>query len=1305
MTHDGCCCLSVPPTRDDNNRRDERGEILSNNEESEDELLSEEELSDATEDEENVSYDPFMCQRCERRFHKEKNLQRHKNHGSCWRSKRGLIAQGRMNHSQNAGYICYSCNAVFDSELLLSSHTLLHTHPTEEYRNDCFTLRLTKSSRHRTVRDYVLESSDVIHSPNELFTKNLVIIEQMFEVLQDFLVKALIYINVKYHKIDHKTGAVIEERMIQLPSRAAEMVIDVNTWLVHHATLLEAQIESFNERDSDLEYVGIESGKIKVTLLENHGGRGHFTLPKELLTKKAVINVDTPIQCFKYAVLSILHYNDVNSHSRHRTRVYWEWEDELKFDDIEDVNNINLKDIEKFEKINKIKVNVHVWSNGYQGVRYNRPSISYERVVNLLIVYNDKEPQWHYCGIPKLSRLLYHTERYNPQTKFHYCGRCTQRFKSEERFKMHYEWCVKGKLQMEVMPDNDKFQYLETGNELSPVCVLYCDIECYIEEDTQRHMPAAIACLEKWHSGVSHEKADEMHVWSGENCIVNFLRFVDRKAFLLHNKENKLSRKPMSYTDDDKKVFNDTKNCPTCDKEFTKDAEKFRDHCHITGKFRSALCGKCNSRLRLRRRNLSVIFHNMKSYDGHILLKNGIDQMKNWKIDVIAQTKEKYMSISIKIPVDKTKEDKTVFFNVKVMDSFQFLTSSLSALVNNLDSLPLTQKLKDEYVHVSDEVLKRKGVFPYTYFSSMDKLKETKLPSIDCFKNDLTGEDCRDEEYQHAQQAWQEFACNSFGEYMIAYLKLDVYLLADVFERFRSQALTEDKLDPVHFISLPHMSYQSAFKMTGECIDLLKDIEMYNAFERGIRGGLTMVNYHRARDKTTLAYNRRLLYCDENNLYGLAMSQYLPHSKFRWLNDDELAHFSKEENIIGLDENGDVGYYFIVDLIYPEDIKEATKDFPLAPESGFVTEDMFSHHMKELNAAINNKFKSVRKLLLTQYDRNNYAVHFAILKFYLLMGMRIRRVIRGIAFTSKPFLKTYIDYNSAKRAKADNDFVKAYFKLKNNALYGKTVEDVRKRMKYKIINDENILPKYSASPLCLTVDIITPDLFGVKMFNPKIILNKPIFIGQAVLDYSKLQMYKLYYFTLKRCPIIRHVSLLGGDTDSFFLSLTLDSEIELDDVLLYLRDKFDSSNYPKDHPLFSSANKAKLGCFKDECAGKRIKQIIMLRPKMYSILLEDDSTINRAKGISKSIVAKTKHQLYKDVYKKQISSEVEMTILKSTLHQIHTKTFKKRALSIWEDKRCWLSKNISLPHGHPGTQLPPPKRPRITIPPSGDVCE
>ena len=306
--------------------------------------------------------------------------------------------------------------------------------------------------------------------------------------------------------------------------------------------------------------------------------------------------------------------------------------------------------------------------------------------------------------------------------------------------------------------------------------------------------------------------------------------------------------------------------------------------------------------------------------------------------------------------------------------------------------------------------------------------------------------------------------------------------------------------------------------------------------------------------------------------------------------------------------------------------------------------------------------------------------------------MQIRKIHYGIHFNQKPFLKKYIDFNSAKRAKAANDFEKDYYKLKNNALFGKTMEDVRKRMSYKIVPDEEQLCKYTSSPLCLAVDIITEDLFGVKMFKSKVTLCKPIFIGQAVLDFAKVEMYKLWYFTIKPCPLIRDVSLVGGDTDSFLMSLTLNPDIAMNDVFQFLRDKFDSSNYPKEHPLFSNVNKARLGCFKDECCGERIEQIILLRPKMYSILLESEKVINRAKGISKYIVRNTKHEKYVEVLRNQKCSEVQMTIIKSKNHDIRTTTFRKRALSAWEDKRCWLSMNESLPHGHPDTQLPPPKR-------------
>ena len=687
-----------------------------------------------------------------------------------------------------------------------------------------------------------------------------------------------------------------------------------------------------------------------------------------------------------------------------------------------------------------------------------------------------------------------------------------------------------------------------------------------------------------------------------------------------------------------------------------------------------------------------------------------MDKMTYWKLDVIAQTKEKYMTLSAKIPVDKTKEDKTIFFTIKFLDTFQFMASSLSNLVNNLESLPQTKSLQRKYRNVSHEVLRRKGVFPYSYFKSLDTLKETALPSIVEFKNDLTGEECSVEEYQHAERAWQEFNCQTFSDYMEAYLRLDIHLLADVFEAFRQKCLDEDVLDPVHFVSLPHMTFLSAFKMTQEKIDLLNNIEMYSLFEQGIRGGLTFVNKHVIKYKETASERTFPLYIDQNNLYGSALSKPLPHSNFKWVDEDGIKFFSDSNNILALDDNGDTGYLFNFDFVYPDSIKKATKDFPLAPVSDQMTEDMFSPFMKEyyktLESQNQQNYKPCYKLLLTQYDRHNYVAHFSILKFYLSMGLRITKIHKIIQFTQKPFLKSYIDYNTQKRTQAKNSFEKDYYKLKNNALFGKTMEDVRKRMEYKLVTDVSQIEKIFSSPRLHSHDIITEELTGFKMFKSKVTLCKPVYIGQAVLDHSKLEMYKLYYQTLKHCPLFKSVELVGGDTDSFQLAITVEKSNTLNDIFSQLRSKFDSSNYPTDHPLYSLHNKAKLGCFKDECAGQPIQEMVLLRPKMYSIKLQHSSKeIKRAKGISKSLVTKMKHKVYKSTYKNKKLTRVDMTIIRSKCHQVSTTTFTKRALSAWEDKRCWLSRNKSLPHGHPDTQVPPPKRRKLNLPPSGNVSD
>ena len=116
------------------------------------------------------------------------------------------------------------------------------------------------------------------------------------------------------------------------------------------------------------------------------------------------------------------------------------------------------------------------------------------------------------------------------------------------------------------------------------------------------------------------------------------------------------------------------------------------------------------------------------------------------------------------------------------------------------------------------------------------------------------------------------------------------------------------------------------------------------------------------------------------------------------------------------------------------------------------------------------------------------------------------------------------------------------------------------------------------------------------MFNDKVILNKPVYIGFSVLEHSKLEMYTLYYNILHSCPLIRQPELVGGDTDSFFLALHTSKETSLSDIFQSLRQYFDSSNYPSDHALFSVANKAKLGCFKDETAGKCIDCLLYTSP-------------------------------------------------------------------------------------------------------------
>ena len=1235
----------------------------------------------------------------------------------------------RRNRCLSRQFSCDICGRPHGNMAELVAHRNVHSSvPTgipTAMGNDFASIALTKHAFGGHVCEYDLISHEPCSDVMQFFQMSANLVQDLIKSLSPaYVLQGRMIARARFFHINDQ-GERTAETFLFFPSMSQSYVDNSGEeWYSAHSRRIIELLDSVTQKSSNIEFDSIERVYIKLLLRDNVNGQGVFPLPPELAKKRqSIVNVNTNGECFKYALLSVLHYNDVAHQQRLNLDSYREWVGELDFGDI-DVDNVQISDVSKIEKLNNLKINVHVWEGKSSlTVRYNDRRVIAPKTVNILLVcYRGLQ---HYCGITSLKRLYW-----KPTTNHHvseFCERCCREFSSwrnksqkvKESLQEHYKFCREGRLQLEMLPDNNKYSYKSFSHEESPVLVCYSDIESYITPETKQHCPYAIGMYPVYHDHFTQRREEAtMRNWLGEKCIQNYLAYLDRLVRELHAQMDSLTNEPMQISSSDMRAFDNAIHCPKCNVKFEKEGNhrKVRDHCHITGSYRGPLCHICNSRLRLNRRVLPVVFHNFKGYDGHLICKQAIGEMPDWHLSVIPTTHEKYMSLRANVAVGKTKKGRTRFFQIVFLDSFQFLSSSLATLAGNLDHLPFTeQRMRARFPGISDAVIRRKGVFPYSYFNSPARLQDSCLPPIQQFKDDLTGAECTPEEYAHAQRAWSELGCRTFREYLVRYLHLDIYLLTDVFEKFRQVTLQEDGLDPVHFISLPGLSYMACFKKSGDTIDLLQDIDMVRLFERGIRGGLTFVNKHRVEAHIPELDNNQdgnvhLAYIDENNLYGSSLCRPLPHSEFSWVADSELENFSKSEEILKLEDEADYGYIFEVDLEYPRELHASTADFPLAPESDFVEEDMFSPFMKNFYDDLctargcDKRYKPYRKLLLSQYDKQYYVCHYSILKFYLLMGMRVVRVRSAIRFRQKRFVEPYIKYNSEKRALARNAFEKDYYKLKNNSFFGKTMEDVRNRIDYRLLTKWERLERLSSSPLFVDVDIFSESVVGVHMFKSKVVLDKPVYIGQAVLDYSKLEMYTLYYKILHSCPLIRQPDLVGGDTDSFFLALHTDQNVSLSDIFQYLTQYFDSSNYPQDHPLYSTVNKAKLGCFKDESAGKVIEEMILLRPKMYSMkYLNSEAAIKRAKGISRHLVASTSHATYRETFLAQNETSYQMTILRSQLHTVETVTFRKRGLSAWEDKRCWVDANSSVPHGSYLSPLPPKRRRVFTPPPSGDV--
>ena len=1123
----------------------------------------------------------------------------------------------------------------------------------------------TKSALKKSVNQYEIEGDPNL-TPDQFFKKNKKKIEQFLKKNKNMKANFVLVCDMQQPLYDQKGFAGYREDEAYFRTKTKKVLesTNVNKLVKDNFNKINLNIGEYQQNGSGWGFKNIKKLEINLVEYSPIKGSSYIDLPRWIKLKKAIINPkNKDDKCFLWCLLRHLHMklrdNEIISDLK-------KYEDELVTKGL--TFPMDVKDIRKFEKLNPNIPSISVLSvEGKSFQILKAPKDSRESIDLFLVT---KDGRSHYTLIKNLSRLISTSlTKTRVIGGVFICKRCLCHFKVKHRFEAHEKYCNHNKAVRVRMPPKDKFIFFDHFKNKYPIpFVIYADFECFTKPvhncqpdpsksynvEYQKHEPSGFCFYIKGITG-SFKTVSFTKIKEDDDVAAIFIEKIADYTQLIYDK---YYRKPkmMFLNPEEEQSFKKAKYCSICEGKLRED--RVRDHCHITGKYRGAAHSKCNLSCSTPR-VIPVIFHNLQGYDAHLFIKK-IGKIKG-NFNCIPTTEEKYMTFSKKIKVGeyvdkKTKKIKKIIFEIRFIDSFKFQKASLAYLVGKLKPKDFINT-REKFKH-NTELLTRKGVYPYDYVSNLSKLSETQLPPKEEFYSKLNDEDISEEDFYHANRVWDVFNCKTIRDYHDLYLKSDVLLLADVFENFRKTCMEHYQLDPAYYFTSPHLAWHACLKTTGQSLELLHDYDMLMMFESGVRGGITHISkrYAEANNPYMNNYNpneatKYIQYLDANNLYGWAMSQPLPTHGFEWVKDISLDQVYEI-----LKSNSKKGYILDVDLECPKHLWKLHNDYPLAPEP--------------------IKVDGVEKLISHLRPKKHYVIHYKNLKQYLDMGLELKAVHRAISFEQSPWMEPYIRKNTELRKGAKNEFEKDFFKLMNNSVFGKTIENLRKRQSIKLVDSRKAALKEIKKPNFERATIFDKKLVALHMQKTEIYFNKPVYVGQAILDLSKTLMFDFHYNYIKP-KYGTKAELLFTDTDS--LMYQIQTEDFYKDIAADVKTKFDTSDYPSEHPsgILTGVNKKVIGMFKDEVAGKQITHFIGLRPKLYSFKIEEGKNVKKCKGIKKSVVSKgiTFEHYFECLFtgEKQMRS---MKIIQSRCHDIYSKEVNKIALSCGDNKRRILSDKI-----------------------------
>ena len=1023
------------------------------------------------------------------------------------------------------------------------------------------------------------------------------------ELIRQFKFKITFYANVRYliehedelsEEVNYYIGVDIIEILTRLQLNDMDIMTD-----------LDNEIEN---RDMEVSGWNIKAIiHLKIYFHKTNPING-MTFKKFPIRTNSILNIQNrDTYCFLWSILAYIHPMADKNHP-YRVSKYIPYQNELNITDIDFTNGMRIIDIPKFENLNNhLSKNVFEYTtyedNDYKLIPlYISKNIENRRIIDLILYKN------HYILLKKLHVFI------GKHDNIYVCRNCLSSYSVQSELITHKRLCGNKNKSVYIPSKQTHVKWNKYYQKMPIYSIIIADFEARNEPiinkdnvtsrtiDVCNQLPS---CNGYYVINKINNLPVEMDYYKstfGENNVKWFLNKINNIEFQM-SEFLKQNLKPKITIKSDK-LFLKAKFCWLCDINFININDKVRHYCKMTARYLGAAHQSCVGYVNKvnSHKFIPVLYHNFSKYDCHMFFNELINSnVDTNNISVIAKNSEEYMSVN--------------YGCIKFLDSMRFQQASLEKLTESL-------KVED-YIHLKRNfpnhwmLLKNKLAYPYEFYKTLedyekpiDELSKSGREAYFCkTKNKIPDQ----EELDRTNEIRKIFNIRNGRELTELYNKADVILLTDIFEKFIKVSISEFGINPLYHTSLPGTTWSNGLKYTKIELELIENVDLFQMFEKGIRGGLSGIfgdRYIESDDNTVIEH------VDMNNLYGFSMLQHLPTGNFQIYENNSITE-SFINKVLNTHDCSNIGYVLIVDLIYPDNIKNKSKNFPYCPENTTINPENCTEYMREYAPKPN---RPTSKLICDQTNKEYYIVHYRNLKFYIRMGMIISKVHRIVSFDQSPWLAKYIDYNTKKRAEADSDFMKDYHKNLICSFSGKTMEDVRNRIKVEFAEstDERKILRYQSRLDFNSIHKSYQD-YDSYTFKSKIVkMEKPIYKGFTILELSKLLMYETYYDKLQKYFGIDGIQIHYQDTDAFIMSLKTKDIVN---DLSKLQDQykmFDFSNLNKEHKLFSNDFKKIPGYLKIETPKSLyIDKFVCLRSKCYAYTTQSDGYQNKFKGIVK----------------------------------------------------------------------------------------